>query len=93
MGAVEHLVTKDIAIRCVLFGACKVPKVGTPAKVFSFAGLAWAERMFTKAELKKVGVPLWALSGYGDGYGDGDGYGNGYGYGDGDGNGNGGGGR
>ena len=81
-------VTKEIAKRCILFGACSVPKVGQLVSDFSFNNLVWAEKMFTPKELKEFGLPLWIWSGYryGDGYGSGygDGSGSGYGYGDGE---------
>jgi hypothetical protein len=86
-------VTKDLAIRCILFGSCKVPKVGSPPSDFSASELIWAERIFTPKELKIFKQPLWTLSGYGygygSGYGDGSGYGYGYGSGYGDGSGSG----
>jgi hypothetical protein len=66
-------VTKDIAIRCVLLGACKIPKVGALASSFSFSELTWAEQIFSKKELATFKIPLWTCSGYGSGYGDGSG--------------------
>ena len=87
-------VTKDIAIRCILFGACSIPKVGQSVSDFSVSSLSWAEKMFSLKELKAFGRPLWTFSGYGAGSGSsgyGDGYGDGSsdygssGYGDGDG--------
>ena len=77
MDAVERspVVTKDIAIRAVLAGACTVPKVGAKASTLSTEHLIWAEKLFTAEELAALPIPLWAMSG--------DGYGNGYGYGDG----------
>lgn len=64
-------VTKDIAVRCILFGACSIPKVGEAGSDFSVSNLAWAEKMFSVKELKAFGRPLWTFSGSGDGYGDG----------------------
>ena len=78
-------VTKDIAARSILFGACTVPKVGALISSFSVSDLFWAERMFTALELKNFKLPLWTLSGYGSGYGYGNGYGDGYGNGSGSG--------
>ena len=84
-------VTKEIAIRAILCGSCKIPSVGSETKEYSSSDLQWGERLFTRDELKKLKIPLWAMSGsgsgsgYGDGSGDGSGYG--YGYGDGDGSG------
>lgn len=68
-------VTKDIAIRAILSGACYVPKIGTPVSEIPAGDLIWSERMFSKTELEKMKIPLWVLSGYG--YGDGSGYGDG----------------
>jgi hypothetical protein len=86
-------VTKDIAIRTILFGSCTIPKVGRPVSEFSQSELIWAERIFSASELKAFDEPLWtrAGSGYGDGsgYGSGSGYGDGYGYGAGSGDGDG----
>ena len=78
-------VTKDHAIRAILFGACTIPKVDQSISSFSTDSLQWAERMFSLKELKAFGQPLWTFSGsgYGYGYGYGDGSGYGYGYGDG----------
>ncbi len=76
-------VTRDIVIRCILFGACKIPKVGDLFNAYSFSELVWAERIFSPTELKAFRVPLWVLSGYGSGYGYGDGSGYGYGSGSG----------
>jgi len=68
-------VTKDIAIRCVLFGACTIPKVGRKISEFGSGDLSWAERIFSLKELKSFARPLWTLagSGSGSGYGSGDG--------------------
>ncbi len=66
-------VTKDIAIRTILFGSCTIPKVGKLINEFSFSDLIWAERLFTPEELKAFKVPLWTLSGSGSGDGDGSG--------------------
>ena len=85
----DAVVTKDIAIRAVLAGACAVPKVGAKASTLSTEHLIWAEKLFTAEELAALPIPLWAMSGYGDGYGNGDGYGDGNGYGNGYGNGDG----
>ncbi len=94
----ELIVTKEIAAKAILFGACKVPTVGNRMGQFSTSDLLWAERMMPiKGIISRI--PLWCLSetgdgnGYGDGngngYGNGYGYGNGNGYGDGNGYGNG----
>ena len=87
------IVTKDLAIKTVLLGACRIPQVGKSIKEFSFDDLIWAD---TKKELKeKKSLPLWTLgsygygSGYGYGYGYGSGDGSGYGSGSGDGDGSG----
>lgn len=80
-------ITKDIAIRCVLFGACKIPKVGRLFNSFSTSDLIWAERIFVKKELAKFKTPLWLCSG--DGGSGGGGGGGGYGYGSGGGDGDG----
>ena len=70
-------VTKDIAIRAIVCGACKVPMVGTPVSYFSTYDLIWAENLFDPTELKAFRIPLWAHAGYGAG--DGAGYGDCYG--------------
>src|ERR1017187_6960815 len=80
-------VTKDMAVRCILFGACYVPKIGKPISEIPVNDLIWSEKMFNPQEIKAFGVPLWALSS--SGYGDGDGYSDGYGYGYGSGSGSG----
>ena len=68
------IVTKELAIRAVLFGACRIPMVGKSIKDFSQPDLIWAERILSIKERKKIGLPLWVLgSGYGDGYGYGSG--------------------
>ena len=38
-------VTRDIAIRCVLFGACSIPKIGQLASDFPTSSLAWPEKL------------------------------------------------
>ena len=94
------IVTKEMAVKTILFGACKVPAVGNRIAGFSQSELIWAEQMLPINGLK-LKIPLWAMSGsgygdgdgygygsssgYGSGYGDGDGSGYGSGYGDGDG--------
>ena len=74
-------VTKDIATRAILFGACSIPRVGQLVSEFSTSSLIWAEKMFSLSELKAFKFPLWTFSGsgYGSGYGSGSGYGYGYG--------------
>ena len=83
------VVTKDIAIRAVLAGACRTPTVGSLVSSFSQSDLVWAEQLFSGEERKSFNIPLWVRSGYGSGYGHGDGYGDGYGDGSGDGYGHG----
>ena len=72
-----------------LVRACLIPKIGTPIKDFSQHDLIWAEEILTPQEHKNLKVPLWTLSGIGDGigdsFGDGDGYGESYDHGIGDG--------
>ena len=82
-------VTKDHAIRAILFGACTIPKVDQSISSFSTDSLQWAERMFSLKELKAFEQPLWTFSGSGDGSGDGSGSGSGYGSGSGSGDGSG----
>ena len=77
----EAVVSRELAIKVVLHGACRIPEVGKSFSEFSTSDLIWAE------DKKIAAIPLWVLSGYGDGYGDGSGYG--YGYGDGSGYGDG----
>jgi hypothetical protein len=96
----EAVVTRELALKCVLMGACKAPTIGTKISQISTSHLIWAEdrEIVSKTDLKKLTgntLPLWVLSGYGDGSGDGygsgsgsgsgygDGSGYGYGYGDG----------
>lgn len=83
-GNMETLVTKEHALKIVLAGACRVPKVGKEISSFSMSDLIWAENtgLF---ELKDGDLPLWVRSGSGSGYG----YGYGYGYGSGSGSGSG----
>ena len=83
-------ITKEIAAKVLLFGACRAPKVGSRIDEQSQSDLIWAERMLPIKGIK-IDVPLWTISvygsgsgsgyGYGYGYGSGDGYGDGYGYG------------
>jgi len=74
-------VTRDIALRCILFGGCKIPKVGEFFSKYSFSDLVWAERLFSTVELTAFKQPLWTFYGSGSGYGSGYGYGYGSGYG------------
>lgn len=74
----EAVVTKDIALRILLHGACSgsIPKVGNLISQFSTSELIWVEdrKVFTDEEIKKttgVSLPLWICSGYGYAYGDG----------------------
>ena len=82
------VVTKELAARAILFGACSVPKIGTSAKDIDVGDLIWAEKIFSAKELKAFKFPLWTLSGSGSGdgygYGSGDGSGNVFGSGNGD---------
>jgi len=86
----DIIITKEIALRAVLFGACRIPKVGENIKCLSQSDLFWAEKILFPRERKALKIPLWCC-GYGDGdgtgNGDGDVFGNGDGDGDGDGNG------
>ena len=82
----EAVVTKDMALRILLHGACEAPKIGRKISLFSTSDLVWVENkgIFEPQEVKQISeLPIWLLSG--DGYGDGDG--SGYGYGSGDGSG------
>ena len=75
------VVTKEMAVKAILFGACKVPEVGSRISQYTQSDLIWAEQLLP---IKKVviDVPLWTLSGYGSGYGYGYGDGSGYGSGE-----------
>ena len=66
-------VTKEIAIKAILFGACSIPKIGQDASEFSVSSLSWAERLFSPKELKAFGRPLWTFSRSGSGSGSGSG--------------------
>ena len=74
------VVTKAMAAKAILFGACDAPEVGSPIDGFSTSDLIWAERLLPMDGFKTK-LPLWTMSssGYGYGYGSGDGYGDGYG--------------
>ena len=90
----QAIVTKEFAIKAILFGACRSPKIGTPINELSHSELVWAHDAFkpTSEELlEETGetTPLWARAKDGSGYGDGDGYGYGDGYGSGYGDGDG----
>ena len=65
----QRIITKEIAIRAVLFGACKIPPVGARISEFSTSDLIWAEKILTQEEKKKMTLPLWVQSENGDGYG------------------------
>lgn len=90
MGELGMIVTRDMALRIALHGACFIPEIGRNVSKFNTFDLIWVEdkKIFDKAEVKSE-LPLWALSveGFGNGYGYGygnfylDGYGNGNGYG------------
>jgi hypothetical protein len=89
------IITKELAIKAYLHGACRLPKIGGRVSDLSTSDLVWCEekKFVTPLDKKRMGVtlPVWVLSGYGygygsgygDGYGDGSGYGSGYGSGDG----------
>ena len=85
----EAVITKDLAIKAVLHGSCRIPKVGEPISRLSTQDLIWVEEkgFVSESDKKKMGVnlPLWVLSGDGSGSGSGSGYGDGsgsgYGYG------------
>jgi hypothetical protein len=82
-------ITKELALKAVLFGACRIPRVGKKIGSLSFEDLLWAERILTNKEKNDLKRPLWVL-GYGYGYDNGDyGSGSGYGYGSGCGSGSG----
>lgn len=66
------VITREIALRAVLCGACKVPEVGRPVSDLSQSALIWAEDAGI-AEGVKAPLPIWVLSGSGSGDGDGDG--------------------
>jgi hypothetical protein len=89
------IITRELSLKAVLLGACSVPPVGESLSSLGYGDLCWANDRASPEERQELagGLPLWALSGYGNGdgygYGDGDGYGDGYGYGYGDGNGDG----
>ena len=75
----EVIITKEIALKAVLMGACEIPDIGKKISDCQFNDLVWAS---TK-DIIKLEYPLWAYSSYGYGYGYGDGgYGYGSGYGD-----------
>ena len=87
-----EVITKQIALKAVLFGACYTPKVGKRFSEFSTSDLVWAERLKIKNRLPICvlsGSGSGSGSGYGSGSGSGDGYGYGNGYGDGSGDGSG----
>ena len=75
------VVTEEFARRAEAAGACRVPKVGTPVRKLSQDQLIWFEDSGLLLDGEKASVPIWCLSGYGDGYGCGSGCGYGYGYG------------
>src|SRR3990167_5312582 len=92
MGELGMIVTRDMALRIALHGACFIPEIGRNVSKFNTFDLIWVEdkKIFDKAEVKSE-LPLWALSveGFGNGYGYKNGYGDFYLDGDGNGNGNG----
>ena len=79
----ELIVTQEFIDRAKANNACSVPMVGTPVSELTQSQLAWCEEheIVSSDELAALGVtvPLWCLSGTGDGGGTGDGYGDGYG--------------
>ena len=81
-------ITKEIALKAVLLGACSLPEIGMAISKLPTSSLIWAENkgMANREEIRIAtgfDLPLWVLygdgDGYGDGYGDGDGSGEGYG--------------
>ena len=64
--------SKEMALKAVLHGAYKIPKIGQDISKFSSSDLIWAEKHGIITPLKGE-LPLWVCS-Y-DGYGYGDGYG------------------
>ena len=79
-----QFVTKELAIKAVLLGACAMPIIGTPISSLPQSDLIWANERGLDAESPR---PAWALSRKGSGSGYGDGYGYGYGSGSGSGDG------
>ena len=80
-------ITKEHVVRVALFGACKLPRLGSHISEYKQSDLIWVEKVLTDLERKELKRPLWTYSGYGSGSGYGNG--NGDGYGDGNGNGDG----
>ena len=66
------IITKEIALKAVLFGACRIPKVGEDIGRLSQSDLVLAEKILTKNEKDKLKIPLFVMSsgdGSGSGYG------------------------
>ena len=63
-------VTKEIAVKAVLLGACKLPSVWATVSSFSFSELLWAHSAGI-GEKSANELPLWARSGSGSGSGSG----------------------
>ena len=87
----KSVITRELAIKAVLHGACRIPRVGQEISRLSTEDLIWVENIgCVTAEQKQslgIKIPIWVLSvsGYGYGSGSGDGYGSGDGSGSGDG--------
>ena len=76
------VVTRELAIKAVLHGACRIPEVGQPLSEIKTEDLIWAEsKGFVTEKDKMTKLPIWVLSGSGSGDGYGYGSGDGYGYG------------
>lgn len=79
--------TKEMVIKVVLYGACRIPEESMDIADIKQQDLIWAENNIMG--LPEFDLPVWCMSnsgfGYGNGYGYGYGYGFGNGYGDGDG--------
>ena len=86
----QAVVTKHLALKAILLGACSAAakKIGMKITSLPTSDLIWAEErgLLNKKETSDItgnNLPLWVQSGYGYGYGSGYGYGYGYGYGSG----------
>ncbi len=44
----EKIITKELAVKAILFGACRVPSVRKLISSFSQQDLIWAEKLLTE---------------------------------------------
>lgn len=67
----DALITKELALKAILHGACELPKIGAKISSLSTSTLIWAQEhsLVTREEVREAigkDTPVWLLSGDGD---------------------------